>query len=207
MNIDIAASSLRAIAGSILLADFVSGVVHWAEDTYARFKPKRKVRLINLIARDNEVHHRRPRDFLRRGWWQSSWDLVLVGALILASALALNLLSWALVVFVVLSVNANQMHKWAHRNPRENPVVVTWLQRLHLLQNPRHHGKHHGGDKNSHYCVVTNFLNPLLEEVNFWRRLEQAVEWVTGRTPKPPYPRRAPAPTARNCSVTAASTR
>ncbi len=48
------------------------------------------------------------------------------------------------------------------------------------------------GEKNSHYCVVTNFLNPLLEEVNFWRRLERTIEWVTGRTPKPPYARRTP---------------
>jgi hypothetical protein len=31
--------------------------------------------------------------------------------------------------------------------------------------------------------VVTNFLNPLLEEVSFWRRLERLVERVTGRRP------------------------
>jgi ubiquitin-conjugating enzyme E2 variant len=184
----IVGSSLGALAGAVLLADFVSGVVHWAEDTYARFKPRRKLRLINLIARDNEVHHRRPRDFLKRSWWQSSWDLVLVGAAILATAYALvGHLTWALLLFVVLSVNANQMHKWAHRNPRENPALVTWLQRAHLLQSPRHHGRHHGGSKDSHYCVVTNFLNPLLEEVYFWRRLERAVERLIGRGPKPPY--------------------
>jgi ubiquitin-conjugating enzyme E2 variant len=191
MSVVIVGSSLGAIAGSVLLADFVSGVVHWAEDTYARFKPRRKVRLLNVVARDNEVHHRRPRDFLKRNWWQSSWDLALVGAAILAIAHLLGGISWALLVFVLLSVNANQMHKWAHRNPRENPALVTWLQRMHLLQSPRHHGRHHAGRKDSHYCVVTNFLNPLLEEVNFWRRLERAVERLTGRAPKPPS--RAPA--------------
>jgi ubiquitin-conjugating enzyme E2 variant len=180
-------SSLAALAGSILAADLVSGLVHWAEDTYARFKPRRKLRWINLIARDNEVHHRRPRDFLKRSWWQSSWDLVLLGALIIAAAHALGHLSWAVLLFVVLSINANQMHKWAHRNPRENPALVTWLQRVHLLQTPRRHGKHHGGQRDSHYCVVTNFLNPLLEEVNFWRRLERLVARLTGRTPPPAY--------------------
>ncbi len=185
MSVVIVGSSLGAIAGSVLLADLVSGLVHWAEDTYARFKPQRKVRLINVIARDNDMHHRRPRDFLKRNWWQSSWDLALLGAMILAAAAAFGHLSAALLLFVVLSVNANQMHKWAHRNPRENPRLVTWLQRAHLLQSPRHHGKHHGGSKDSHYCVVTNFLNPLLEEVSFWRRLERAVERLTGRAPKP----------------------
>jgi plasmanylethanolamine desaturase len=185
MGVVVLSSSVGAIAGSVVLADFVSGVVHWAEDTYARFKPRRKLRVINLIARDNEVHHRRPRDFLKRTWWQSSWDLLLIGLLILAAAYALGHLSVAVLLFVVLSVNANQMHKWAHRNPRENPPLVTWLQRTHLLQSPRHHGKHHGGKKDSHYCVVTNFLNPLLEEVSFWRRMERVVTRLTGRTPKP----------------------
>jgi plasmanylethanolamine desaturase len=177
----ITSSSWTALAGSIVLADLVSGVVHWAEDTYARHEPGRRVELINRIALDNEIHHKRPRDFLQRSWWASSWDLLLIGALILAAAQALDGLSPAVVLFVVLSVNANQMHKWAHRNPRENPLGVTLMQRLHLLQTPRHHGQHHRGEKNSHYCVVTNFVNPLLEEVNFWRRLERAIEHVRGR--------------------------
>jgi plasmanylethanolamine desaturase len=58
------------------------------------------------------------------------------------------------------------------------------LQRAYVLQTPRHHGRHHQGEKNSHYCVVTNFLNPLLEEVGFWRRLETGVEKLTGRKPR-----------------------
>ena len=70
---------------------------------------------------------------------------------------------------------------------RENPALVSWLQRLHLLQSPRHHGRHHAGNKDSHYCVITNFLNPLLEEVSFWRRLEGLVERLTGRGPKPAH--------------------
>ncbi len=174
-------SGWAAMAGSIVLADFVSGLVHWAEDTYARFKPQRKLTWLNQVALDNEVHHKRPRDFLQRSWWQSSWDLALLGAVILAVAHAVGHLTLAVVVFVLLSINANQLHKWAHRNPRENPRLVTWLQRMHLLQSPRHHGRHHAGKRNSHYCVVTNFLNPLLEEVNFWRRLEQLIARVTKR--------------------------
>jgi ubiquitin-conjugating enzyme E2 variant len=176
-------SGASAVAAAVLLADFVSGAVHWAEDTYARFKPRRRVPLINTIALDNDLHHRRPRDFLARSWWQSSWDLVLIGAALIALAHATGHLSCALLVFVVLSINANQMHKWAHRNPHENPRWVTALQRSYLLQTPRHHGRHHQGDKNSHYCVVTNFLNPLLEEVSFWRRLERLVSRCRGDVP------------------------
>jgi plasmanylethanolamine desaturase len=176
-------STCGSVAAAVLLADFVSGVVHWSEDAYARYKPQRKLALINAIALDNELHHRRPREFLARSWWQSSWDLVLLGTGIVAAAWATGVLSCAILVFVLLSINANQIHKWTHRNPRENPRWVTCLQRLYLLQTPRHHGRHHHGEKNSHYCVVTNFLNPVLEEVSFWRRLERVVERWLGRAP------------------------
>ena len=183
MGVVMSNSGACAVVAAVVAADFVSGVVHWAEDTYARFEPARKLRLINAIALDNDLHHRRPRDFLARSWWQSSWDLTLLGFAIVIAAWAMGALSCALLVFVLLSVNANQMHKWTHRNPRENAWWVTRLQRLHLLQTPRHHGRHHAGEKNSHYCVVTNFLNPLLEEISFWRRLERLVARCRGRTP------------------------
>lgn len=173
------------LLGAVIGADFVSGMVHWAEDAYARVKPKRKLPLINKIAEENDLHHLRPREFLRKGWWASSWDLVLLGLFVLVAAwTCCGHLSSGVLLFVLLSVNANQIHKWTHRNPRENPAWVTWLQRAYLLQTPRHHGRHHQGGKNSHYCVVTNFLNPLLEEVSFWRRLERGVERLTGRKPR-----------------------
>jgi hypothetical protein len=168
------------LAAAVVLADFVSGLVHWLEDAYVRFKPQRKLPLLNSIALENDLHHRRPRDFLARSWWASSWDLALIGGVVLAVAYAIGQLNWAVVVFVLLASNANQLHKWAHRNPRENPWLVTLLQRAHILQTPRHHGRHHSGEKNTHYCVVTNFLNPLLEEVSFWQRLERLVAKVFG---------------------------
>jgi ubiquitin-conjugating enzyme E2 variant len=160
---------------TVLLADFVSGFVHWAEDAYARPATP----LLGRIAQDNLRHHWRPREFLARSWLQSSWDLVLGGALVINAAAATGWLSWHVVLFAVLVANANQIHKWAHMNRSELPWIVGVLQRLYLLQNARHHGRHHAGTRTTHYCVITNFLNPLLEEVSLWSRLEAAIErWV-----------------------------
>lgn len=161
---------------TVLLADFVSGFVHWLEDAYAR--PGMPV--VGRIAEDNLLHHRRPRAFLARSWWQSSSDLLLVGLLVIWAALLAGHVNGWLLAFVALTINANQVHKWAHQGPRENPRLVTWLQRLRVLQTQREHGRHHRGRKDSHYCVITNLLNRPLEALGFWKRLEALIERLTG---------------------------
>jgi plasmanylethanolamine desaturase len=161
---------------TVLLADFVSGAVHWAEDAYARPTTP----LLGRVARDNLRHHWRPREFLARSWLRSSWDLALGGALVVGAAAAAGWLSWHVVLFAVLVANANQIHKWAHMNRSELPFLVGVLQRLYLLQTARHHGRHHAGTRTTHYCVITNFLNPLLEEIGLWSRLEAAIERWSG---------------------------
>ena len=137
---------------TVLLADFVTGAVHWAEEAYAR----RDTPLIGrFVAEANIEHHHRPRAFLARSWLASSWDLLLLGILLLAVAWWCDQLSWHIWLFAILAANANQIHKWTHQNAQENGPVVTWLQKMKLLQTQRHHARHHHGEKNSHYCVIT----------------------------------------------------
>jgi ubiquitin-conjugating enzyme E2 variant len=165
-----------ALLFTVLLADFVSGLVHWWEDAYARTGDG----LLGRIARDNLRHHAKPREFLAKGYLDSSWDLLLLGALVVAIAFALDALSWHVVLFVLLVANANQVHKWAHMRAEELPGLVRWAQRVQLLQTTRHHSKHHQGARNTHYCVLTNLLNPVLEELQLWARLERVIERLTG---------------------------
>jgi plasmanylethanolamine desaturase len=164
-------------AGAVLLADFASGLVHWAEDAYAR---KDTPIVGKWIGEANIEHHITPRAFVTRSWWASSWDLVLTSVVVLAGAWWLALLTWQVWLFAAISANANQIHKWAHSAPHENGRLVTWLQKFKLLQTQRHHARHHSGKKDSHYCSVTNFLNPLLEELEFWKVLERFNERVFG---------------------------
>lgn len=161
---------------TVALADFVSGLVHWLEDAYAR--PGMPV--IGKIAEENLRHHARPREFITKGWWESSSDLLLIGLVAILISLLTHTFSLWVLLFVVLTVNANQIHKWAHQGPRENPRLVTWLQQKKVLQTPHEHAKHHSGEKNTNYCVITNYLNPALERIGFWKGLEDAIEFVAG---------------------------
>ncbi len=167
---------LVEVLAVVLLADLVSGVVHWWEDAYARVGEGP----VGRVARDNLRHHAKPREFLAKGYWASSWDLWLLGAMVVAAAFALDALSWHVVLFVVLVANANQVHKWAHMRSDELPRIVQWAQRAQLLQTTRHHSKHHQGARNTHYCVLTNVLNPVLEELQLWSRAERVIEKLTG---------------------------
>lgn len=76
-------SVMLQAAGAVLLADFVSGFVHWAEDAYAR---KDTPIVGKWIGEANIEHHIKPRAFVTRGWWASSWDLALTGLLVVSGA-------------------------------------------------------------------------------------------------------------------------
>lgn len=176
--ITVSAIALELIA-VVLFADFLAGVIHWAEDAY--FTEETPV-IGPLFIRPNIVHHHFPRFFTRLSWWQSSWDLVLVGGALLLVAWPLGWMCWQLVLFVALSINANEVHKWSHRTRAENGRVISTLQDWHILQTPRHHSLHHSDPKNTYYCPITNLVNPLLEHVNFWGRLEGIIERLTGNS-------------------------
>ena len=161
------------------LADFVAGLVHWAEDAY--FTEETPVIGPRIIV-PNIVHHHVPRYFTRLSWWKSSADILLVGLLAIAVAWPLGLMSWQLLLFVAVSVNANEIHKMAHRTRAENGSLISKLQDWYILQTPHHHGLHHKDPKNTFYCPVTNYVNPLLEKVQFWPRLEAFIALRTGVT-------------------------
>jgi ubiquitin-conjugating enzyme E2 variant len=164
-----------------LATDFLSGFFHWLEDTYGNpFWPV----VGRHVTKPNILHHYVPRAFVTNSWYLSSRLLILVCALVVAVTLALGVFSWMVALAVLMGVNANQIHKWSHRTRRENARLVTLLQRLHLIQSPSHHHCHHTRGKDSHYCVLTDFLNPVLDGVGFWRGLEWTIAHVFGVPPR-----------------------
>jgi plasmanylethanolamine desaturase len=153
------------VIGIILLVDFITGVVHWLEDSY--WSPETPI-LGKWLIVPNLAHHKNGQDFLKKSWLESSWDLLILGIMTITMAYFMKCLTWEVWLFVIISMNANQIHKWAHITRYENkPKIVGLLQKLYILQRTDHHGQHHRKPNNTHYCTLTNVLNPILDRCNF----------------------------------------
>mgnify|MGYP002780090151 CR=1 FL=1 len=102
------------------------------------------------IAKPNQLHHDQPLAFLNQSYWNRNYTTILPAA----------------------------VHAWAHSKGR-----VTWLiavlQDVGLFQSPRHHAVHHIHPFAKKYCVMTDWLNPILDELQVWRLLEWMVYTVT----------------------------
>ena len=163
--------------GVVLLADLVTGTVHWAEDTFG----SEKTPVIGKwLIKPNLDHHRDVGAFVRKSWAQSSWDLAIAGAVLVGAAAWQGLLTWQLWLFTLLTINANQIHKWNHMRPAEVPLWVRTLQKLRVLQSRYHHLGHHRGEKDSRYCVITDYVNPVFDRLRIWRLMERVLAPVLG---------------------------
>ena len=172
---------LAEILLCVLIADFLSGLFHWAEDSYG--KPEWPIIGKSIIA-PNLLHHDQPRAMLVNSWYRSADVQILMALWSSLVLLITGLLTWWVVLVLAVVVNANELHKWAHRTKAENGRFITWLQDHGLIQSRAHHGRHHGGARNSHYCTVTPWLNPLLDRGGFWRGIESGIRRCTGVGPR-----------------------
>jgi hypothetical protein len=170
-SIPFAAGAASGVA-CLFAVDFITGVVHWAEDTWTALG--RSKLLDAYVVRDNIEHHRKPGAIRGGTYWETN-RVCLALAFAAACVLALcGVHAWQSYLIVVLASQSNQVHKWAHcANP---PLAIRHLQRLGILQSTAHHAEHHKRPYAKRYCTTTNFLNPVLDAVRFWRGLEWLIE-------------------------------
>jgi hypothetical protein len=170
------------VIGVLFLVDFFSGIFHWLEDSYAS---ERTPLLGRFIVTPNIIHHHQPRDFVRSPFWHRNIVTAALSAFIFISVTLLFGATWQLYLLCGLGALCNEFHCWAHRSPEENGRFITALHRLRILQTPRHHATHHTHPKNRAYCVFTNYTNPLLDRIEFWRRTETVISFIFGVRPRP----------------------
>ena len=175
-----------AFCAGVLTADFLSGVIHWAADTWGRDDLPFIGRRVLVPFR---VHHINPDDFLDRRFLDTNGDVAAIAVPMLALLLAMPLDGqWgsALATFGVglcgVGMLTNQIHQWAHM--AAPPPVVRVLQRARLLLGRQSHAVHHARPYDARYCITTGWCNAVLDAIGFFRRLERIVTQLTGMPPR-----------------------
>lgn len=153
----------------ILLADFISGGIHWWEDTYGN--PSWKF-LGKLIVIPNIEHHQYPRKFLESSFWGRIRLSVIFGILLLSVFAVFEAVSWEIIFLFAFASLANECHAAAHRTDKENGRIICLIQKTGLMQSRKMHGHHHTAPYETNYCIQTNYLNPILNLLRFWATLE-----------------------------------
>lgn len=154
-----------------LLADLLTGAFHWWEDNFG----SEDWPLIGawLIA-PNRLHHVEPLAFTRHGFWARNGASMLTAV---AGAALLSVTLGPAVWIATLAVGgalSNEVHYFAHR-PSAAPPLLKVLQQTGFCQSPKGHAAHHRPAQGVSYCVLTDWLNPPLEALRLWPRLERLV--------------------------------
>ena len=166
----------------ILVADFLSGLVHWAEDTYGL--PTLPL-IGKLVIEPNIEHHRNPTLMATMGTWLTR---NLQPALLAISGSVLFWLigfrTWPVFLIAVLAAFGNEVHAWNHRPKAECNWLINFLHDTGLVQSRKQHALHHKKPFDSYYCTLTNVTNAVLERCNFWRATEAVLLKMFGLTVK-----------------------
>jgi len=156
--------TLACVPLATILADLISGHVHWLADAYAPY---------SSAFEDFEVHHLYPAQMTK---YPNEYTLYEVSLLTLALHLPLlvGLRPTLLAALTLLQAFATN---WHHKNAhRASPCALARaLQFAGLAITSKHHSKHHEdlGHLGVRYCITTGACNALLDYLGYWRRLER----------------------------------
>jgi hypothetical protein len=158
---------VQALAGW-LLADFMSGFFHWWEDRVGQVDWP----VIGAwVVKPNRLHHQDSLDFTRRGLIERNAPLWAGTALLAAIWLALWGASVFWAVTFIGAAACNEVHRLAHVPSKAGPLA-RMAQEIGVFQSSFHHARHHRAPRDKGYCVLTNWLNPVLDGARFWSLLE-----------------------------------
>uniref|UniRef100_H2YGG5 Lipid desaturase domain-containing protein n=1 Tax=Ciona savignyi TaxID=51511 RepID=H2YGG5_CIOSA len=175
----------------ILSADFASGVVHWAADSWGSVD----LPIVGkAFIRPFREHHIDPTAITRHDMIETNADNFMLAILPVSVCIYLfhfrpgdvssfynfSVYVWFFMLFVCMT---NQIHKWSHTY-FGLPAWVTTLQNLKLILPKQHHRIHHVSPHETYFCITTGWLNWPLEKIRFWTALEHCITAVTGVEPR-----------------------
>lgn len=179
-------SFILIFIGSLFIADFLSGVMHWAFDTWG----SSKTFLVGpLFIRPFREHHVDEKSITHHSFIQAGTSgtvtvipvciIVLLVPFTSSFAYSLSLFFFFISVFIFFT---NQIHKWAHMDTP--PRIIMFLQDIHILLPREDHHVHHIEPFTQSYAITTGWTNPIFTKLKFFRHLEKIITKVTGAIPR-----------------------
>jgi plasmanylethanolamine desaturase len=180
--------ALTAFMLGYVAADFVSGVVHWAADTWGT--PEWPV-VGKALIRPFREHHVDQYEITRHDFVETNGNNCFISIVpgLLAALLPQGpgrvnnffaaTFVFSLILWVLLT---NQFHKWSHLDAP--PKAIDLLQRWHLILPRDHHQVHHTPPYAKYYCITVGWLNEPLHRLHFFPAMEKLVSAVTGLVPR-----------------------
>ena len=172
MALEVAGGIVVAGALAFLVADFLSGLVHFLCDNLG--SPETPVLGQKFIKAFRE-HHDDPAAMTDGDFIEVNADnfFVCLPALIPCVVWLdvhdhLYLATFLAILMVCITIT-NEVHKWAHMSG-----VSPFVQRLQsspFVLAPAKHQRHHTAPYDSYYCITSGVLNPALARVHFWQGL------------------------------------
>lgn len=163
-----------------LLADFLTGMVHWWQDAYGN--PAWPI-LGKYMVEPNLNHHKHPRDLLKGSYWTRIKASFVAAIILIILFYLCGWSSWQMILCLLFSSQGNEIHAMSHRTNKENGKFVIFLQRLGLIQGRKTHGWHHKAPYDTNFCVMTEFLNPVLSKIDLWKKMESFLHKFFGIKP------------------------
>eukprot|EP01060_Flectonema_neradi_P003341 TRINITY_DN1213_c6_g1_i1.p1 TRINITY_DN1213_c6_g1~~TRINITY_DN1213_c6_g1_i1.p1 ORF type:complete len:257 (+),score=31.43 TRINITY_DN1213_c6_g1_i1:61-831(+) len=187
----IVTNGIIAVVMGEIIADFMSGLVHWGADTWGSTETP----VLGTFIRSFREHHVNAHAMCDHDWIETNGDnnMLCVPTLIWMLATTATeqgawycpgTMTWQMycLVLTLLVSLTNQFHKQAHQlNPHP---ISRFLMATNLVLTRQNHAVHHRGIHDQSYCITTGWLNPFLDLIDFWRKLEWVITKTTGYIPR-----------------------
>lgn len=157
-----------------LLADLLAGIFHWWEDRCGR----ESWPIIGpWLVSPNRLHHIKPTAFLATSFFARNRALFVVAGLIGGALMWWLGPSVLLVTMTIGGALSAEIHAWTHK-PSKMPKAIRVLQETGFFQSPKHHAGHHRPPQDKRYCPITDWLNPTLDALKVWDRMERLLDRI-----------------------------
>lgn len=171
---------------ALIVADISTAMFHWLEDAYFTYNINTPI--ISSIAKDNDMHHYRPRSITYFTWRENMQNntigSIFVGVITFAIVHLLQLKQRPvrLALMVAMCSITNLIHRFSHEKDCERNAFITFLQKI-IFVDRETHKMHHSSEHHKKFGVFLKGANSIYDNLFVWRGLEALIYTLYGVRP------------------------